>query len=130
MNSLPGHVIGAGMAVEILAIGGVATEEERDAVMGPGYDQGDAACAHAGQAVVAPGVAQENGLVAPRRVHRVDHGLHVGHHVVRFQVVQALAEELDVHLRGRRGRQPARLAVDDLAPDELQFPLCLAGRQI
>ena len=116
-----------GFASKYVLVRRARAEEEGDAVVRARDDQRDVAGRDAHQAVVAPGVAQEDGLVAGVGIHGVDRGLDAGDHVRGLQVVQSLAEELHVDERGARGRQPARLAVDDLAADELQ-PALLGGR--
>ena len=85
--------------------------------MGAGNHQRDAPGRQPHQSVAAQTVAQQHGFV----LRLVDRGQHLAQpcrHARLADVVQALGQELDVHLVDRARNGGAQLAVEDFAGNE------------
>ena len=119
LDPAAGLEVDAGMALEVVEVPLLAAQEERDAVVGAGDDQGDVPRRQAHQAVAAQGIAQQHGVVL-RLVHRGQHFLQPGRHAGLADVVQSLGQELDVDLVDRPGHRGAQLAVEDFAGNQFQ----------
>ena len=108
------------MRVEVLLVAVFRAEQQRDAVMGPGDDDGDFR-AEPDHAVAAQAVAEQRRIIGPvldiaRPLQRL---LHLAAQPVRL-IVQALRHQDDIHDVLRPGRAEVRLPLHDLAGDQLQ----------
>ena len=115
------------MGIEVLLVAFLRAEQQRDAVVGPGNDDGNLG-AEPDHAVAAQAVAQQRGVVGPvLDIARPLQGLlHLAAEPVRL-VVQALRHQHDIHDVLRAGGAEVRLPLQHLADDQLQaFRVALA----
>ena len=87
--------------------------------MGSGEHQRDRAGGQAQQPVAAQAVTEEHGL-EQRFIDAAEHFGQPAAHAGLADVVQALGQELDVHLVDRAGHGLAHLAVENLTGDQLE----------
>ena len=115
-----GLEIDAGVRLEVVEVALLAAEEERDAVVGAGNDQGNAPGGKPHQSVAAQTVAEQHGFV----FRLVDGGQRIGQprrHAGLADVVQSLGQELDIDPVDRPGHRGAQLAAEDFAGNEFQL---------